>query len=103
LTLPLVDDDQGAEAVILDLMYPASPRWRRRDRGRDFELDKATAPRPTTTASPGLLAREQDGELVFAGPAIIKPLPHSRAEWGREVRDGVDREAGFEGELWRRA
>jgi hypothetical protein len=39
--LALVDDDQGAIAVILDLMYPASPRWRLRDRGRDFELVEA--------------------------------------------------------------
>jgi len=37
----LVDDDQGAVAVILDLVNPASPRWRLRDRGRDFELDEA--------------------------------------------------------------
>jgi bifunctional non-homologous end joining protein LigD len=28
-----------------------------------------------------LLAREQDGELEFAGPAIIRPPSHARAEW----------------------
>jgi hypothetical protein len=40
--LAAVDDDQGAVAVILDLVNPASsPRWRLRDRGRDFELDEA--------------------------------------------------------------
>src|SRR5262245_35518414 len=28
-----------------------------------------------------LLAREQDGELEFAGPAILRPPSYSRAEW----------------------
>ena len=28
-----------------------------------------------------LLAREQDGELEFAGPAILRPPSHARAEW----------------------
>jgi hypothetical protein len=28
-----------------------------------------------------LLAREQHGELEFAGPAIIRPPSHARAEW----------------------
>jgi hypothetical protein len=28
-----------------------------------------------------LLAREQDGELQFAGPAIIRPPSQARAEW----------------------
>ena len=30
---------------------------------------------------PLLLAREQDGEPEFAGPAIIRPPSHARAEW----------------------
>jgi hypothetical protein len=37
----LVDDDQGSIAVILDLVNPTSPRRWLRDRGRDFQLDKA--------------------------------------------------------------
>jgi bifunctional non-homologous end joining protein LigD len=28
-----------------------------------------------------LLAREKDGELKFAGPAILRPPSHARAEW----------------------
>jgi len=28
-----------------------------------------------------LLARERDGELEFAGPAIIRPPSHARADW----------------------
>jgi len=28
-----------------------------------------------------LLAREQDGELAFVGPAIPRPPSHARAEW----------------------
>jgi hypothetical protein len=28
-----------------------------------------------------LLAREQDGELEFAGPAILRPPSSARAEW----------------------
>jgi bifunctional non-homologous end joining protein LigD len=44
-----------------------------------------------------LLAREQDGELQFAGPAIIRPPSHARAERGHEVRGIGDRETGFEG------
>jgi hypothetical protein len=28
-----------------------------------------------------LLAREHDGELEFAGPAILRPPSHARAEW----------------------
>ena len=37
--LAVIDDDQGAIAVILDPMKPASPGWRLRDRGWNFELD----------------------------------------------------------------
>jgi hypothetical protein len=33
---------------------------------------------------PLLLAREQDGELEFAGPAILKPPSHARAEWAQK-------------------
>jgi hypothetical protein len=29
----------------------------------------------------GSPAGEQDGELEFAGPAILRPLSHARAEW----------------------
>jgi hypothetical protein len=35
---------------------------------------------------PLLLAREQDGELEFAGLAILKPPSHPRAEWARSSR-----------------
>ena len=28
-----------------------------------------------------LLAREKEGELEFAGPAIIRPPSHARTEW----------------------
>jgi ATP-dependent DNA ligase len=31
-----------------------------------------------------LLAREQDGELQFAGPAIIRPPSYARAEWSEK-------------------
>jgi bifunctional non-homologous end joining protein LigD len=31
-----------------------------------------------------LLAREHDGQLEFAGPAIIRPPPHARAEWAEK-------------------
>jgi hypothetical protein len=41
-----------------------------------------------------LLAREQDGELEFDGPAILRPPSHTRAEW---VHRDVDRETGIEG------
>ena len=33
---------------------------------------------------PLLLAREQDGELEFAGPAILKPPSHARVEWAEK-------------------
>jgi bifunctional non-homologous end joining protein LigD len=33
---------------------------------------------------PLLLAREQDGELEFAGPAILKPPSQARAEWAEK-------------------
>jgi hypothetical protein len=39
--LAAIDDDQGAVAVILDLVKPAVPcRWLR-DEGREFRLDEA--------------------------------------------------------------
>jgi DNA ligase D-like protein (predicted ligase) len=31
-----------------------------------------------------LLAREQDGKLEFAGPAILRPPSHARAEWAEK-------------------
>jgi hypothetical protein len=31
-----------------------------------------------------LLAREQDSELEFAGPAIIRPPSHARGEWAEK-------------------
>jgi hypothetical protein len=39
--LTLLDDDQGAVAVTLDLVNPASPRWRLRHEHRDFRPDEA--------------------------------------------------------------
>jgi hypothetical protein len=42
--LALVDDDQGAISVVLDLMKPASARWRLRDRDREFGLDGNRGP-----------------------------------------------------------
>ena len=44
-----------------------------------------------------LLAREQDGELEFAGPAIMQAAVTCQSRMGREVRRDVDREAGIEG------
>jgi hypothetical protein len=42
-----------------------------------------------------LLAREQNGELEFAGPAIIiRPPPHSRDEWAEKfAKMAIDRPA----------
>ena len=31
-----------------------------------------------------LLARDRDGELEFAGPAILPPPAHARAEWAEK-------------------
>ncbi len=42
---------------------------------------------------PLLLAQEQDGELEFAGPAILEPPSHARAEWA--VRWGALGKDGF--------
>ena len=39
--LAAIDDDQGAIAVILDLVNPALPGRRLRDEGREFRLDEA--------------------------------------------------------------
>ena len=39
--LAAIDDDQGAIAVILDLVNPALPGRRLRDEGREFGLDEA--------------------------------------------------------------
>jgi hypothetical protein len=41
------------------------------------EIDDSGIPR-------ALLAREQDGQLEFAGPAILPTPSHSRAEWAEE-------------------
>ena len=43
-----------------------------------------------------LLAREQDGELEFAGPAISDAIA-CQGRMDRQVRGDVDREAGIEG------
>ena len=39
--LAAIDDDQGAIAIIFDLVNPALPGRRLRDEGREFRLDKA--------------------------------------------------------------
>jgi hypothetical protein len=44
-----------------------------------------------------LLAREQNGEVEFAGPAILRPPGASQGRVGREIRCSVDRQAGAEG------
>ena len=46
--------------------------------------------------SMALLAREQDGELKFAGPAILRPH-HVRDPSGPRSSQDVDREAGIAG------
>ena len=33
-----------------------------------------------------LLAREHNGALEFAGPAILRPLSHARAEWAKKFQ-----------------
>jgi hypothetical protein len=38
---PLIDDNQGAVAVILNLMNPSVPGWWFRQESRDFQPDKA--------------------------------------------------------------
>ena len=41
-----------------------------------------------------LLAREQDGALEFAGPAILRPPSHARAEWAEKFATmAIDRPA----------
>jgi len=41
-----------------------------------------------------LLARERNGELEFAGPAILRPPSHARAEWSEKfAKMAIDRPA----------
>jgi hypothetical protein len=44
-----------------------------------------------------LLAREVYGELEFAGPAILRPSSHARAEWATEFAALTHPETGIEG------
>jgi hypothetical protein len=45
--LATIDDDQGAIAIVLDLVNPALPAGRLRDEGREFRLDEAEGFRGT--------------------------------------------------------